>query len=116
MLNDVVRLIPTPGHTIDHYSVQVGKAGQDAVVTGDMCHSPLQARYPELGMFADYNSTQSGRDAAGLVRPALRQPHADVHGAFSVAVHRARASAGETGSRSDKSRHHWSLPNVKNLA
>jgi glyoxylase-like metal-dependent hydrolase (beta-lactamase superfamily II) len=61
MLNDLVRLIPTPGHTIDHYSVQVGKAGQDAIVTGDMCHSPLQARYPELGMFADYDSTQSGR-------------------------------------------------------
>ena len=66
MLNDLVRLIPTPGHTIDHYSVQVGKAGQDAVITGDMCHSPLQARYPELGMFADYDSTQSGRTRRDL--------------------------------------------------
>ena len=54
-------LIPTPGHTIDHFSVQVGKAGQDAVITGDMVHSPLQARYPELGMVADYDFTQSGR-------------------------------------------------------
>ena len=35
-MNDLVRLIPTPGHTIDHFSVQVGKAGQDAVITGDM--------------------------------------------------------------------------------
>src|SRR6266566_7826741 len=30
--NDLVTLIPTPGHTIDHYSVQVGKPG--AVITG----------------------------------------------------------------------------------
>ncbi|HEV3240283.1 MAG TPA: MBL fold metallo-hydrolase [Casimicrobiaceae bacterium] len=58
--DDLVTLIPTPGHTIDHYSVQVGKAGADAIITGDMIHSPLQARYPELGMLADYDSKQAG--------------------------------------------------------
>jgi glyoxylase-like metal-dependent hydrolase (beta-lactamase superfamily II) len=58
--NDLVNLIPTPGHTIDHYSVQVGKPGADAIITGDMIHSPLQARYPELGMLADYDSKQAG--------------------------------------------------------
>lgn len=57
--NDLVTLIPTPGHTIDHYSVQVGKPGADAVITGDMIHSPLQARYPELGMMSDYDSGQA---------------------------------------------------------
>jgi glyoxylase-like metal-dependent hydrolase (beta-lactamase superfamily II) len=58
--NDLVALIPTPGHTIDHYSVQVGTPGADAIITGDMIHSPLQARYPELGMMADYDSKQAG--------------------------------------------------------
>jgi glyoxylase-like metal-dependent hydrolase (beta-lactamase superfamily II) len=58
--NDLVTLIPTPGHSIDHYSVQVGKPGADAVITGDMIHSPLQVRYPELGMMADYDSKQAG--------------------------------------------------------
>jgi len=58
--NDLVTLIPTPGHTIDHYSVRVGKPGTDAIITGDMIHSPLQARYPELGMLADYDSKQAG--------------------------------------------------------
>ena len=57
--NDVVQLIPTPGHTIDHYSVRLGRPGVDAVITGDMIHSPLQARYPELGMRADYDSPQA---------------------------------------------------------
>jgi glyoxylase-like metal-dependent hydrolase (beta-lactamase superfamily II) len=59
-LGDLVKLIPTPGHTIDHYSVQIGEPGADAVIAGDMIHSPLQARYPELGMRADYNSAQAG--------------------------------------------------------
>jgi glyoxylase-like metal-dependent hydrolase (beta-lactamase superfamily II) len=59
--NDLVTLIPTPGHTIDHYSVQVGKPGADAVIAGDMIHSPLQARYPELGMMSDYDSAIAGQ-------------------------------------------------------
>ncbi len=59
--DELVTLIPTPGHTIDHYSVQVGKPGADAVITGDMIHSPLQARYPELGMASDYDSKQAGQ-------------------------------------------------------
>jgi glyoxylase-like metal-dependent hydrolase (beta-lactamase superfamily II) len=58
--NDIVRLLPTPGHSIDHYSVHVGKSGADAVIAGDMIHSPLQARYPELGMMSDYDSRQAG--------------------------------------------------------
>ena len=59
-LNEAVRFIPTPGHTIDHYSVLVGKPGHDALIAGDMIHSPIQGRYPELGMRADYDSAQAG--------------------------------------------------------
>jgi len=58
-LDDLVALTPTPGHTIDHYSVRVGRRGADAIIAGDMTHSPLQVRYPELGMFADYDSRQA---------------------------------------------------------
>jgi glyoxylase-like metal-dependent hydrolase (beta-lactamase superfamily II) len=64
--NDLVTLIPTPGHTIDHYSVHVGTPGADAVITGDMIHSPIQARYPELGMMSDYDSAQAGRSRREL--------------------------------------------------
>jgi glyoxylase-like metal-dependent hydrolase (beta-lactamase superfamily II) len=60
-LNELVQFIPTPGHTIDHFSVLVGKSGSDALITGDMIHSPLQARYPELGMRADFDSTEAGK-------------------------------------------------------
>ncbi|MEO9189113.1 MAG: MBL fold metallo-hydrolase [Acetobacteraceae bacterium] len=57
-LDDRVSLIPTPGHTIDHYAVQLGRGGKDAVITGDLIHSPLQARYPELSMRVDYDPAQ----------------------------------------------------------
>lgn len=60
VLNELVQFVPTPGHTIDHCSVLVGKPGSDAFITGDMVHSPLQGRYPELGMRVDYDSKQAG--------------------------------------------------------
>jgi glyoxylase-like metal-dependent hydrolase (beta-lactamase superfamily II) len=59
--SDAVQLVPTPGHSIDHFSVLVGKSGADALITGDMIHSPLQGRYPEIGMFSDYDSKQAGQ-------------------------------------------------------
>jgi glyoxylase-like metal-dependent hydrolase (beta-lactamase superfamily II) len=65
-LSDVVKLIPTPGHTIDHYSVHIGKPGADAVIGGDMIHSPLQMRYPELCMRADYDRAQGGQSRRAL--------------------------------------------------
>ncbi|WP_431270186.1 MBL fold metallo-hydrolase [Dankookia sp. P2] len=58
-LNDHVRLIPTPGHTPDHYAVELGKGETIGVLTGDLIHSPLQARYPELSMRADSDQAQS---------------------------------------------------------
>lgn len=58
-LNDHVRLIPTPGHTPDHYAVELGKGETTGVLTGDLIHSPLQARYPELSMRADTDQAQS---------------------------------------------------------
>ncbi len=58
-LNDLVTLTPTPGHTIDHYAVQLGRGGKDAVITGDLIHTPLQARYPHLRMRLDYDPVQA---------------------------------------------------------
>ncbi len=66
-LNDLVQLVPSPGHTFDHYSVLVGKSGSDALVTGDMIHSPIQARYPEMGMMSDWDSKIAGESRRGLL-------------------------------------------------
>ena len=64
--SDGISLISTPGHTVDHFSVYVGKSGADAVITGDMVHSPIQIRYPELGMRVDHDSKQAGESRRAL--------------------------------------------------
>ncbi len=66
VFGDDIRLIPTPGHSIDHYSVHVGPPGADAVITGDMIHSPLQARHPEIGMMSDYDSALAAQSRIAL--------------------------------------------------
>jgi glyoxylase-like metal-dependent hydrolase (beta-lactamase superfamily II) len=58
-ITDAIRLVPTPGHTIDHFSVEVGRPGADALITGDMVHSPIQMLHPEIGMVSDYDQVQS---------------------------------------------------------
>ena len=57
-VNDHIRLMPTPGHTIDHFAVGLGRGSDKAVITGDLIHSPLQAKYPELAMRVDYDGKQ----------------------------------------------------------
>jgi glyoxylase-like metal-dependent hydrolase (beta-lactamase superfamily II) len=57
--SDLVKLVPTPGHTVDHFAVHVGTAGHDAFLTGDMVHSPIQCRHPDIGMFSDHDSKLS---------------------------------------------------------
>lgn len=58
-LDDHIRLLPTPGHTPDHFAVRFGRGGDAAVLAGDLIHSPIQARYPEISMRADYDQAQA---------------------------------------------------------
>jgi len=58
-LDDHIRLMPTPGHTPDHFSVVIGRGRDEAMIVGDLIHSPLQARYPEISMRADVDPGQA---------------------------------------------------------
>ena len=93
-LDDTVTLLPTPGHTIDHYAVALGRGGKDAVITGDLIHTPLQARYTELSMRVDYDPKQSARYAAQVPGDVLRHLHAVLLRALPIAVARARQALG----------------------
>jgi glyoxylase-like metal-dependent hydrolase (beta-lactamase superfamily II) len=42
-----VALLPTPGHTPGHTSVQVTSRGRTALLLGDVCHHPLHVGHPE---------------------------------------------------------------------
>ncbi len=74
VLNDLVRLIPTPGHSIDHFSVHLGKPGADALFTGDMIHSPLQAMIPEMSMMADYDQELAGKTRRAILERFCEEP------------------------------------------
>ena len=84
-----VKLIPTPGHTIDHYAVTLGRGGKDAVITGDLIHSPLQARYPDLTIIVDYDAKQGAANAAQVSGDDTATP---AHCAASRTFRRRRAA------------------------
>ncbi len=71
-LGDHIRLLPTPGHTPDHFAVALGRKSDAAVLTGDLIHSPLQARYPELVMRSD-----TDKELAAKTRRAFLERYCD---------------------------------------
>jgi glyoxylase-like metal-dependent hydrolase (beta-lactamase superfamily II) len=87
-LDDYVRLLPTPGHTPDHFSVCLGRGRDDAIITGDVLHSPLQARYPELSMRVDFDRKQ-----AAVTRRSLLERCCDT-GTLCCTAHFPSPSAG----------------------
>lgn len=52
-IDDAVTLIPTPGHTPGHCSVQLRAQGQTAIITGDMMVHPVQIAEPQWRQRAD---------------------------------------------------------------
>ena len=52
-LDDEVWLEPTPGHTPGHVCVRLASQGEQAVITGDCIHSPVQCLEPGWFMRAD---------------------------------------------------------------
>ena len=45
-LDDEIWLTPTPGHTPGHVAVNLSSNGHEAVMCGDLIHSPIQCLYP----------------------------------------------------------------------
>jgi glyoxylase-like metal-dependent hydrolase (beta-lactamase superfamily II) len=60
-IGDHVRVLPTPGHTPGHSAFRLGRNKDDAVFSGDLVHSPLQARYPEMSMKFDVDPTAAAK-------------------------------------------------------
>jgi glyoxylase-like metal-dependent hydrolase (beta-lactamase superfamily II) len=52
-ITDEIRLEPTPGHTPGHHSVRISSRGEEAVITGDLMHHPVQMAHPEWGSHFD---------------------------------------------------------------
>lgn len=71
-VSDSVRLVPTPGHTQGHVSVSVTSEGEQALITGDCAHSPVQLEDPAWSSVADADPA-----AATATRHRLARDYAD---------------------------------------
>jgi glyoxylase-like metal-dependent hydrolase (beta-lactamase superfamily II) len=60
-IGDHVRILPTPGHTPGHSAFVLGRGRDDAVFSGDLIHSPIQARYPEMSMKFDVDQAEAAK-------------------------------------------------------
>jgi glyoxylase-like metal-dependent hydrolase (beta-lactamase superfamily II) len=58
-ISDELWLEPTPGHTPGHVSVRVSSGGEEAVITGDLMHHPVQVAEPGWGSHFDSDSAQA---------------------------------------------------------
>jgi len=82
-----IRLDPTPGHTPGHVSVVVESGGQQAVITGDMIHTPVQIAELGLSSSFDYDPI-----AAADTRRRFLSRYAD--GALVIGTHWGGPGAG----------------------
>jgi len=87
-VTDEVRLEPTPGHTPGHVSVHVTSHGEEAIITGDFVHHPVQLARPEWSSSFDWDA------ARGIeTRRAFFQRYAD-RPVLIIGTHFAGVTAG----------------------
>ena len=67
-----VRLEPTPGHTPGHVSVRIVSRGEEAVITGDLMHHPVQCAEPHWASRFDVDA-----EVARRTRLAFLERHTD---------------------------------------
>ncbi len=67
VLNDYVRLEPTPGHTLGHVAVVLESAGAKAVMSGDLMHSPVQCAHPEWHPWPDWDPQLAATTRRGFL-------------------------------------------------
>ena len=74
VISDEVRLVPTPGHTPGHVSVVIESDGQEAIITGDMLHHPLQLVHPEWDDDADVDGERAFRTRSDFLAKHADRP------------------------------------------
>lgn len=70
---DEVRLEPTPGHTPGHVSVHITSQGEEALITGDCIHHPVQMTRTDWCSSADFDQAQGQVTREGLLERYVDQ-------------------------------------------
>jgi glyoxylase-like metal-dependent hydrolase (beta-lactamase superfamily II) len=87
-LDDEVWLTLPPGHTAGQVSVNIASRGRNAVITGDMMHSPIQLAHPEWSPNIDHNPLLSAE-----TRKHFLESHCET-GTLVMAAHFPSPSVG----------------------
>jgi glyoxylase-like metal-dependent hydrolase (beta-lactamase superfamily II) len=58
-VSDELWLEPTPGHTPGHVSVRLASTGEEAVITGDLMHHPVQVAEPGWNSHFDSDAAEA---------------------------------------------------------
>ena len=66
-IGDHARILPTPGHTPGHVAFTFGRGKDAAVFSGDLMHSPLPTRHPELSAKFDVDQAQAAATRRGFL-------------------------------------------------
>ena len=69
-----VWLEATPGHTPGHTSVRIGSKGENAVITGDMIHHPIQIAHPDWICEFDTDPKMASETRQAFVKRYADQP------------------------------------------
>ena len=73
-ISDEILLLPTPGHTPDHVSVLISSEGQQAVITGDVMHHPIQVALPAHLATFDMDKTAGAKTRVEFVTRFQEKP------------------------------------------
>jgi len=95
VLGDHARILPTPGHTPGHVAFTFGRGKDDVVFAGDLMHTPLQTRYPELSPKFDVDPK-----LAAATRRNFLQRYCDTN-TLCCTAHFPSPSAGKIRRRGD---------------
>ncbi|MYE80271.1 MAG: MBL fold metallo-hydrolase [Gammaproteobacteria bacterium] len=90
-----VWLEPTPGHTPGHVSVRIASQGEEALITGDCIHHPVQMTRVDWCSSADYDPEQGRR-----TRETLLGKYAD-RDILVIGTHFATPTAGRVRQRAE---------------
>lgn len=88
IIADLLRIIPSPGHTPGSIAIELTDQGQHGLFTGDICHHPIQVVYP------DWNSAYCEIDELARMTRLKTLTHCSDHNALMLPAHFGGMHAG----------------------
>ena len=74
-LDDEVWLEPTGGHTPGHVAVRLASGGAEAVMRGDVVHSPIQCLYPDWAFSSDHDPDRARATRRAFLEASCADQH-----------------------------------------